>query len=87
MLLVNLNAMVVTMQKFILESYKEGIENRGMDPSIYYPGMVVEMPSGELKAYGKDEILNLHKGPIKQEIIDLCMARHFEAMIRLVHFF
>lgn len=87
MLLVNLNAMVVTMQIFILESYKEGIENRGMDPSIYYPGINVEMPNGEIHTYMKDEILNLHKGPIKQEIIDLCMARHFEALIRLVHFF
>ena len=87
MLLVNLNAMVVKMQIFILESYKEGIEKRGMDPSIYYPEIDVEMPNGKIHTYEKDEILNLHKGPIKQEIINLCMARHYDAMIRLVHFF
>merc|ERR1712228_155944 len=32
MLLVNLNALAVAMQRYFLESLKDGMENRGLDP-------------------------------------------------------
>ena len=65
MLIVNINAITVAMQTFWLESMKEGIENRGLDSTIYNPLMYDTGADGQVKAYVKDDILNLHKGPLK----------------------
>ena len=53
MLLVNINAVAVAMQKYFIESMKEAIENRGFDENIWRPS-----------AFERSHIINRNSGPI-----------------------
>ena len=70
MFLVNLNALAVSMQTYFLESMKEGIENRGLDEDVFRPGLDVVDSDGTATWYRRAEVLNLHNGPLQQDMIE-----------------
>lgn len=87
MLLVNLNALAVAMQTYFLQSMKEGIENRGLDEDIFRPRLEVVGSDGTATWYRRAEVLNLHNGPLQQDMIDLCMARWEDCEVKIKAFY
>ena len=78
---------MIALQNGFLDGVKDGIENHGLDPDSFRPLVEVVGPDGTAVWYKQDEVLNLHKGPIKPFIRDLCMARWDDCHINLKVFY
>ena len=76
------------MQTYVLEAMKQGIETGILDPTIYKPSLAVTDSDGETQVvYSRAEILNLDNGPLKQDLVDLCMVRFGDCQIEIKAFY
>lgn len=83
-LLVNINAIIVTMQKYVLKNMRDGIKSGMLDRDVF----MIELRSGDQVDYTREDVLLSEPGSeLWQDTEDVCMVRYSDCFIEIYTFY